>query len=180
MDIASWITNRMLKNPKSKKSKKKEISIDFVGVDGKSYQLTLKEQMFCKLYLETKGNGTEAAYQVYKCKNRMVAAAVAYEYLRKPQIVAYVNALLEQYGFNDDNVTKQHLFTLNQYGDLNAKNKAIDMFYKLKGNYAPEKLAVSLNEDELDARLADVRAKRARLRTRGTGTIVAEGEGKAE
>jgi hypothetical protein len=75
----------------------------------------------------------------YKVKDPRVAAAISSENLRKPHIMAYIDSLLVEYGFNDDNVEKQHLFVLNQYADLQAKNKAIDMFYKLKGTYAPEK-----------------------------------------
>jgi len=36
-------------------------------------------------------------------------------------------------------VNRFHLFLLNQHTDLKTKMKAIDHFYKLKGNYAPEK-----------------------------------------
>lgn len=116
----------------------------FLGNDGKRYRMSLQEKGFCEDYLEFSGNGTEAAYENYECKNMKVAAAIAYENLRKPHIIAYIDSKLEEYGFNDENVKKQHLFTLQQFADLAQKNKAIDMFYKLKGSYAPEKSLVGI------------------------------------
>jgi hypothetical protein len=108
--------------------------------DGKTYRLRPKEKLFAESYLTFYGNGVQAIYEAgYKVKDPRVAAAMAYENLTKPHIIAYVNSLLEEYGFNDDNVEKQHLFVLNQYGDLTAKNKAIEMYYKLRGKFAPEK-----------------------------------------
>jgi len=111
----------------------------FKGLDGKDYKLTLKEKLFSEAYLEFKGNGTEAAMEAFDCANYKVAAAVAYEYLRKPHIFAYIDLKMEDYGYSDENVKKQHLFIINQMADLSAKNKALDMYYKLKGQYAPDK-----------------------------------------
>ena len=114
--------------------------IKFIGLDKLDYTMTLKEKLFCEAYLSFKGNGIDAVYEAgYEPKNVRVAGAMASQLLRKLNIIAYINAKLEEYGFNDSNVEKQHLFTLNQYADLNAKNRAIDMFYKRRGSYAPEK-----------------------------------------
>jgi len=44
--------------------------------------LTLKQRKWLKLYLEL-GNATEAAMQVYDCKDRNSAAQIGYENLRK-------------------------------------------------------------------------------------------------
>ncbi len=129
----------------------------FKGNDGKIYRMTLKEKDFCERYLDFSGNGVEAASAVYECKNARVAASVASEYLTKPNIIAYIDLKLEERGFCDENVKKQHLFTLNQFADLGAKNKAIDMFYKLKGEYAPEKLQVEHEFDNVsDKELAEM------------------------
>ena len=135
----------MIETIKIEKTENKKGVFVFKGNDGKRYRLSQQEKKFCEDYLEFKGNGTEAAWENYKCKNMKVASAIAYENLRKPQIIAYVDLKLEDYGFNDENVKKQHLFTLQQFADLAQKNKAIDMFYKLKGSYAPEEIKVKLN-----------------------------------
>lgn len=126
-----------------------QINDDFSFVspaDGKTYRMTLKERTFCETYLEFKGDGVDAIMEVYDVSNPKVAAAMSYEYLRKPHLFAYINSKLEEYGFNDENVLKQHLFLLNQDADLKSKAKAVEMFYKLKGMNAPEKSAnVNIN-----------------------------------
>lgn len=110
----------------------------FTGKDGREYKLTFKEKLFVEKYLEAYANGTEAMMQVYDVKNRKVAAAMAAEYLRKPNIYSYVNYLMEEYGYNDDNVEKQHLFLLNQASDLKSKAKAVEMFHKLRKKYGDD------------------------------------------
>jgi len=138
----------------------------FIGNDKKEYKLTLKEKLFCEKYLEIKGNGTEAAFDVYKCKNMQTASAISYEYLGKPQIIAYIDLKLEECGFSDENVKKQHLFTLNQFADLAAKNKAIDMFYKLKGQYAAEKVDLEFDHENFtNEELIQEIKRRERLKT---------------
>mgnify|MGYP001563210078 FL=1 len=115
------------------------------ALDGKTYRMTVKEKAFADGYLEFKGDGVSAVFNAgYKARNSLVASSIAYENLRKPHIIAYVNSKLEEYGFNDDAVFKQHLFLLQQHSDLKAKAKAIEMFYKLKGLNAPDKSVVGV------------------------------------
>jgi len=129
----------------------------FKGNDGKIYRMGLKEKEFCERYLDFSRNGSEAAAAVYKCKNARVAASMASRLLTSVNVIAYIDLKLEERGFCDENVKKQHLFTLNQFADLGAKNKAIDMFYKLKGEYAPEKLQVEHEFDNVsDKELAEM------------------------
>ena len=113
-------------------------------VSENKYILTLKEKKFSDLYLQFNGNGTRAAFETYNCKNARVAAAVASENLTKPNIIAYLNFKLEEYGFNEENVKKQHLFILNQFADLSAKNKAIDMYYRVTNRYKETQVSVSI------------------------------------
>lgn len=137
----------MAKNIKNRKYSAEDVVVndDFSYVspaDGKTYTMTLKERLFCEAFLDFKGDGVDAVYEAgYNPKNSMVAASLAHENLRKPNLIAYINSKLEEYGFNDDNVEKQHLFLLNQSADLKTKSKAVDMFYQLKGKYAPVKTA---------------------------------------
>lgn len=58
--------------PKSKKLTKED----------KERQLTLKQRKWIKVYIDT-GNATEAAMQVYDCKDRDVARAIGSENLSK-------------------------------------------------------------------------------------------------
>jgi len=153
--LRTIIKKKKIKIPVDKKTKEnivvdsensQEKLLEFTGLDGKNYHLTFKQKKFCLKYLELYGNGTqaciEAGYNCYTAGGNIsyrLAAAIASENLTKPNIYAYVNLKMEEYGFNEDNVMKQHLFLINQHADLPAKAKGIDMFYKIKGSYAPEK-----------------------------------------
>ena len=119
----------------------------FMASNGNKYTLTLKEKKFSDLYLQFNGNGTRAAFEIYDCKNVRVAAAIASENLTKPNIIAYVNLKLEENGFNDENVKKQHLFMLNQFSDLSAKNKAIETYYRVTGKYKEPIVEVNIFKD---------------------------------
>lgn|SRR3990167_8334538 len=53
--------------------------------------LTLKQRKWLKLYLEL-GNATEAAFQVYDCKDRESAANIGYENVRKLDYTDFMEA----------------------------------------------------------------------------------------
>ena len=111
---------------------------NFTGSDGNTYTLSLKEKVFCEAYLRYMGNGTKSVIDAgYKVRNEGVAAAIANENLRKPHISQYIALLLDKGGFSEATVKAQHTFLLNQSTDLSVKAKAIDMFYKVSGLYAP-------------------------------------------
>ena len=134
----------------------------FKGLDGKTYRLSHKEKKFCLCYLELFGNGVEAVRKAgYDTKNRAVASAIAYENLRKPHIFEFVGLKLSEYGFSDENIMKHHLFLINQFADLKSKSKAIDMYYKLKGEYSAKKLEiVDQYEDFTDEEIEEELKKR--------------------
>jgi len=113
---------------------------NFTGSDGNTYTLSLKEKVFCEVYLRYMGNGTKSVIDAgYKVRNEGVAAAIANENLRKPHISQYIGLLLEQSGYSEERVRAQHTFLLNQFADLSVKARAIDMFYRTKGMYAAQK-----------------------------------------
>ena len=59
--------------------------------------LTIKQRKFLEEYFRT-GNGTEAAMIAYDCQDRVVAATIAYENLRKHQIFHLVQLIMESKG----------------------------------------------------------------------------------
>ncbi len=137
----------------------------FTGDDGKKYSLTLQQKFFCELFCEFSMNGVtaiiEAGYNVYiKDKNGddtpkinyKLAAHMAHENLLKPNISAYITTLLDRYGLSDDNAEKQLLAVMNQNAELSAKTRAIDIYYKKKGAYAPDKHNIGIS-DELEKAL---------------------------
>ena len=109
--------------------------------------LTLQQEEFCQVYTshdrEMFGNGFACYMEVYgdeyaaKHDGRFLkpenARSKASQLLTKVNIIARINALLEEGGFNDQNVDKQHLFLLNQHGDLRTKMSAIKEYNAVKG-----------------------------------------------
>lgn len=104
-----------------------------------SNKLTLKQDLFCKYFsgaLKTDeytfGNGSESYIQTYRTKNLEYARFAAHRLLTNQKIIDRINELLEEQGFNNENVDKQHLFLINQNADLRAKLGAISEYNKLR------------------------------------------------
>lgn len=58
-----------------------------------THTLSRKQKKFINYWLKhPKASGTEAALVAYNTSNRVVAASIAYENLKKPQIQAYLNS----------------------------------------------------------------------------------------
>jgi hypothetical protein len=57
---------------------------------------------------------------------------MATEYLRKPLIIKRIDEILDERGFTDETVKREH-FNLIKNGDEAVKMRAIDSYYKLKG-----------------------------------------------
>lgn len=117
-------------------------------------ELTRKQKGFVNDYLAT-GNGTQSAlknYDIQSSKPERVASVIAVENLAKPSIQKAIAERLP-----DDLLEQRHLELLNKreviytrtvagevgemidQPDTQAVSKALDMAYKLKGSYAPEK-----------------------------------------
>ena len=62
-------------------------------------QLTLKQRRFVEEYLVT-GNGTEAVRRSYSKTSPHTYEAIAYENLRKPEIIRAINARLDENELN--------------------------------------------------------------------------------
>lgn len=65
--------------------------------------LTLKQRKWLQVYLET-GNATEAARQVYDCKDDNAAGTVGFENLRKLAIP--ITEILDKMGLSDGRLVK--------------------------------------------------------------------------
>ena len=64
--------------------------------------MRIKQKQFVKEYIETNGNGTEAAMRVYNVKNRNTAHAIASENLQKPTIREAIDEVLRTKGLSLD------------------------------------------------------------------------------
>src|SRR5262245_46301323 len=105
--------------------------------------LTIKQRRFVKHYLET-GNGTEAAMVAYDVADRNTARSIGTENLRKPAVQDAVAELLDAGGLRDEKLLAIHAHYLGLCTSDNPRLKAIglkalDMAYRLKGAYAPER-----------------------------------------
>ena len=128
---------------KATKTKKDSTSVLTKADIGSGLKLT--EEAFCQAYVSHDrnlyGNGVQCYLEIYgpeytegngKPMSYMVAAVLANRLLNKVKIVNRINELLEEGGFNDSNVDKQHLFLLNQHADLKSKLGAIKEYNSLK------------------------------------------------
>jgi phage terminase small subunit len=111
-------------------------------------ELTRKQKGFVKDYIET-DNATEAIVKNYpNVKDRIVAKSMGSENLAKPYIQKAIAEMLP-----DDLLGEKHLALLNKADkegniDVQAVSKGLDMAYKVKGSYAPEKqVNLNLNGD---------------------------------
>jgi hypothetical protein len=142
----------------------------YVAEDGIEYSMTFQQKKFCEAYLSFKANGVDAIFKAgYTPKNRLIASSMASDLLRQPNIFNYINSKFEEFGLNDDNVYKQHLFILNQNENLRVKQGAIDMMYKIRDKYAGEKIRVvnqfdNMTDEELDQTIEELEAKVARYK----------------
>lgn len=100
----------------------------------------IRHELFCKLYATDpviQGNATKCyqkAYNIEASGTKYNSAKTgAYALLTEKVIRDRINEHLSDEGFNDENVTKQHLFLINQAADLPTKKGAIEMYYKIKG-----------------------------------------------
>lgn len=129
-------------------------------------RLTHKEKGFVEDFVRT-NNGTLSALNHYDTTNPDVAAAIASENLNKPKIQKAIAEMLP-----DDLLAERHLELLNKrevskvdgeiidVPDTQAVSKGLDMAYKLKGSYAPEKtINQNVNLNITDKKLIDLARK---------------------
>jgi len=119
-------------------------------------RISKKEKGFAKDYVKT-GNATEAIVRNYDVKDRNVARTMGAENLAKPRIQAIVKSIADQ--IPDSLLVEKHLALLNkeeviiknnmtsgiidtiETGQIDSQSvaKGLEMAYKLKGSFAPEK-----------------------------------------
>ncbi len=105
--------------------------------------LTIKQRRFVRAYVQS-GNGTEAALAAYHTTDPSTAHAIATENLQKPAIQEAVTELLDEGGLSNEKLAELHAHYLALYRSDDPQEKALglralDMAYKLKGAYAPER-----------------------------------------
>ena len=115
---------------------------------------TLKQTIFAREYVRSKGNGTKSAIKAYNPKNDDVAAHIAMENLRKPQVIRQVEKELEAVGlgskFTDTSLRKLIEAAEQNYDQANATHAvaAIRLINELRDRFpAQKRLQANLNLD---------------------------------
>lgn len=137
----------------------------FIGTDNKEYSLTPMQFKFADAMMGLDKSGfqavIEAGYNVYDEKgklNKHLVWSISTENLSKPAILEYLRTQLQSVKMTKDSMMLEMSFLAFQRFDLKTKAKAIDMFWKMIGEYAPEK-----HEHKLDAEIAEALNKVASL-----------------
>lgn len=144
--------------------------------------LNLKCEIFCQVWVDELGNGTQAALEAFDITNKELceidwkdltpenilkrksaentAAVMAREYLRKPKIIKRIDEIMEERGLNEESVKREHFKLIKQDNDLSVKRSAISDYYKLKGKFV-EHVDVTTKGDKIgDLELTDDQKKR--------------------
>ena len=113
-------------------------------------ELTISRELFCKKYIEHRGNGTKAYCEAfdkdfYNPKEYSSAKTLASELLTKVDIVARVRELLDETGLNEMFVDNELKHLIWQDDDRGAKAKGIDIFNRIARRY-DEKMIIELKE----------------------------------
>jgi len=117
----------------------------FKGLDDKYYSLTPKQKLFCDNYVANLGNGVQAAMGVYETDYKG-ACIIASQNLRKLKVIEYLTLQFKKFDIGDEEAMAHLSFLIKQFGELPMKAKGLDMFFKIRGKYAPEKTEHSVNE----------------------------------
>lgn len=133
--------------------------------------LTPKQINFCELYVSEDffGNGVRAYLEAYKptgLNAYNVAAAGASENLKKPNILKYINALLDAAGFNDAHADKQLYLVMTQNADFRAKVAALKEYNKLKRRVEAPVVNTTVIAEAIDYSKLDTNVLKAILAAR--------------
>ncbi len=121
-------------------------------------RLTNKMRAFTKEYIKNGFNGTQAALKTYDTMDYNTAHSIAAENIQKPAIKQRIDEVLNE-GIEDTEIRDTHKRNLLQDTNIPASNQALDMLYKIKGAYAPEKrisLNGTLTAEQIDNRIKEI------------------------
>lgn len=130
----------------------------FTDLEGNEQTLTVLQYKFADLCVGLDKSPfqcvIEAGYNVYDEKgkvNKGLTWSLANETLNNPKVRAYINKQLQSLKLTREVVMLELAQLLVQKIDLKSKSKAMDMYFKLTGEYAPEKHQHSMDEEITEA-----------------------------
>jgi len=106
----------------------------------KAWKPNAKQKVFCELFATNEeffGNGVQAYVEAYdidltKKGQYSAAGAGACRLLKNANILAYINEIMTQTGFNDAHADKQLSFLMTQNAEMGVKLGAIKEYNALK------------------------------------------------
>ena len=130
-------------------------------------KMDLKTKAWAKEYVSNGFNGTKTALK-FAAKKEMkprIAEAIASQNLSKLMYIKPIIQEMENIKLNDKEVSKKLSRNLKQKANISASNNAIEIYHKLKGNFAPERketINIKLTGEELnkaiEAKIAEYNA----------------------
>lgn len=154
--------NRELHNKKAKKDKDEGI-----------IRLTVKQEMFCQAWIDFLGNQTQASLFAFDVKDKelleidkkdrtdeqklliktvyVTASNIGSEYFRKPLVRERIDQIIDERGFNDKAVKREHFKLLTGSNEDGTRMRAISEYYKLKGKYQAEKTELGASPELVEA-----------------------------
>lgn len=121
------------------------LSYDIEGKEILEKELPHKDTDEKKLTLEQKKDIKDYYIETRRVKN--VASAMASKMLRRVKITDRIDLILEERGFEDKAVKREHFKLIKQSKD-EVKIRSIDSYYKLKGKNEPDELVITARDKE--------------------------------
>ncbi len=106
----------------------------------KNNWLNLKQEQFCKYYMEEKWNATQAYIRAYSIKNKWTAKANASRMLTNANVLNKIWELLNESWLNDFVVDMELLNMIKQDDNLNIKLRWISEYNKLRRRYGDREI----------------------------------------
>ena len=127
--------------------------------------LNVKQELFCQLFATEKefmGNGVQSYIEAYDINTSKpgaynAARSSAHNLLTNTDICARITELIDENGFNDQNVDKQLLFALTQCADISSKVAAIREYNKLKKRVVERMEHTGADGKPIETRTMDAR-----------------------
>lgn len=113
--------------------------------------LTIKQKTFVKEYIETKGNGTQAALKAYNTEDENTAAQIASDNLRNPQIRERIQKALIALNLDESYILNgfKDAHELNKLRDANASIRALENIASISDLYPHKNTELDIGDGHL-------------------------------
>ncbi len=114
--------------------------------------LTIKQQQFCKHYIENKGNATRAYMKAFGVKNTETAKVNWSKLLTNANISNKINETMEEQGFNNVSIDFELWKVIQQDKNLYAKLRWIEIYNRIRNRYKLEQNNNDINLEDLSTK----------------------------